>query len=132
MHELSIARTLVHLANEHRPAGCALEQIRVQVGPLQAIDVEAMQFAWQAASQDTNLAHATLELILLPWRLQCPDCGRQWEAESWDTPCQCGSERNRIVGGDELLLDSLEVAPRHDHRQQNDGATAQTLHSENS
>lgn len=123
MHELSIARALLRLANEHRPAGCAAELLRVQVGPLQAIDDEAMQFAWQAASQDTDLARAKLELIMLPWQLQCPDCGRQWEAQSLDTRCQCGSERGVPLGGDELLLESLEVAPPRGNHDMTNGAT---------
>lgn len=109
MHELSIARALLQLAIQHRPPGARVEALHVQVGPLQAIDAEAMRFAWQAATFDTDLAIAELRLEMLPWRLHCPACSREWNAESLGATCECGSTRCTPVGGDELQLVYLEV-----------------------
>jgi hydrogenase nickel incorporation protein HypA/HybF len=110
MHELSIARALIDLTRKHAAgqSGGVL-RVDVQVGPLQAIDGEAMRFAWQAATMGTELAGASLMLDYLPWRLLCPECGLQWEAESFTESCRCGNSRPVPQGGDELLLVSLEV-----------------------
>lgn len=109
MHELSIARALLRLAAQHCPLGTSVKSLHVQVGPLQAIDPDAMQFAWQAATLGTSLMNAELRLEMLPWRLRCPVCDCQWDAESLEAACQCGSTRGAPVGGDQLQLDYLEV-----------------------
>jgi hydrogenase nickel incorporation protein HypA/HybF len=110
VHELSIARALLRLAQQHRPPGAIVESLQVQVGPLQAIVPEALQLAWQAVTSDTTLAGVRLNLEMLPWRLRCPACNRLWDADSLDATCRCSSARGILVGGDELRLDYLEIA----------------------
>ena len=109
MHELSIANALIRLADEYRPPGCQVDALCVRAGPLRAIDPGAMQWAWQAARRGTQYADAALTLEMLPWRLHCADCGRQWNAPAMIDACDCGSSAVAIDGGDELLLVSLEV-----------------------
>lgn len=109
MHELSIARALLQLVEQHRPPGSIVESLRVQVGPLQAIIPEAMQLAWKAATMDTELSGAKLQLSMLPWRLRCLECNRRWDADTLDATCECGSSRGVPIGGDELKLDCFEI-----------------------
>lgn len=109
MHELSIARSLLGLVKENLPADTRLNTVSVRVGPLQAIDSRAMQFAWQAATEDTSFDGVRLSLTLVPWELHCRTCGRNWTSETWSDPCTCGSCRVDPVGGDELTLVSLDV-----------------------
>ena len=109
MHELSIAKALIQLADRYRPPGRHVRSLCVQAGPLQAIDESAMRWAWQAATVATDYDGAALQLEFLPWRLRCRDCGRSYECQSWEVDCRCGSGRGIPEGGDELLLTSLEV-----------------------
>ena len=46
MHELSIAESLLRLAEEHAPRGAYVRIVRISAGPLRAIDPEAMQWAF--------------------------------------------------------------------------------------
>ena len=111
MHELSIAKALLQLADLHCPPGHHVRQVSVQVGPLQAIEPPAMQWAWQAAREGTSCANAVLDLQELPWALRCKDCARQWQSAVLDERCACTSENVCIVGGDQLQLASLDVVP---------------------
>ena len=109
MHELSIARALLRLVEEHCPADATVETVHIRVGPLQAIVPDAMALAWQAVTFDHSLAHSELQLEMLPWRMQCLQCHREWEAETPFQDCTCGSRRCVPRGGDELQLEYLEI-----------------------
>lgn len=109
MHELSIARSLLGLVKENTPADATLKSVTVRVGPLQAIEPRAMQFAWQAATDATSFDGVQLSLTLVPWELHCRECDRHWTSETWSDPCTCGSCQVDPVGGDEITLVSLDV-----------------------
>lgn len=105
MHELSIAQSILQLAERHVPAGATLQAVRIAAGPMRGIDPESMQFAWKGLMPDRAV---TLELQTLPWQLRCPSCDRQWNSPELDMKCACGGEAHP-VGGDELKLLSIEV-----------------------
>ena len=109
MHELSIAQALVDLAVAHRPEGSKVRAVKVRAGPLRGIDPEALRWAWESVRGDGDCATATLDVNVLPWRMRCGQCGKEWSAEEMEFQCACGSDRVFPVGGDELILDSLEV-----------------------
>lgn len=109
MHELSIAESLIDVAREHLPPGGRPSSLTVEAGPMRAIEPDAMEWAWQAARADTEFADAELDLIELPWQLQCLDCDATWSADRIDAACVCGSTAARPVGGDELRLMSMDI-----------------------
>ncbi|QNN24058.1 hydrogenase maturation nickel metallochaperone HypA [Planctomycetales bacterium ZRK34] len=109
MHELSIANELLNVVNENTPPGARVVSLSVQAGAMQAIDADALQFAWQAVTQDDSLEGSRLEVELLPWRLECDQCDRVWESPEAFEPCTCGNVRPKVTGSDELLLVSLDV-----------------------
>lgn len=115
MHELSIAHELLNLVAEHTPAGMRVTVVRVQAGAMQAIDDDAMQLAWQAATQDSPFQGSRLELDLLPWRLSCEVCGRTWEGEDAFESCACGNPRASVTGSNDLMLTSLDVEETSEH-----------------
>lgn len=109
MHEFSIAIALIDLAREHVPKGVRVRTVRVRVGPLQAIDNDAMQFAWAAVTEGSTLQGTELALEHLPWILNCLECGRRWRSENWTASCTCGSDNVDPTGGDELTLLSIDI-----------------------
>ena len=74
-----------------------------------AIEPDAMQWAWSAATRDSAFDGAELRIEILPWTLRCADCGRTFIGDDMFAPCACGSEKTSPDGGDELLVVSLEV-----------------------
>jgi len=109
MHELSIARSLLGLVKDNTPDDAQVRAVKVRVGPLQAIEPDAMQLAWHAVTDDTPLDGVTLSITLVPWDLRCRECGQQWNSDNWSDPCSCGSCRVDPIGGDELTLLSIDV-----------------------
>ncbi len=109
MHELSIATVLLELVNEHTPEGATVKKVHVRAGPLRAIEPDAMELAWTAATDSTPCAASTLELEVIPWDLHCPDCDRRWQSDDPYEPCTCGCAYCRPSGNNDLLLMSIDV-----------------------
>lgn len=65
MHELSIASAVVEQVRRHAPAGTTVRQVRLRIGPLRAIDPEAMALAWRAATIGTPFDASDLRLDVL-------------------------------------------------------------------
>ena len=109
MHEFSIAQALLARIEQHAPAGRTVLSVRVRIGPVKAIDPEALLWAWRAATEGTRFDGTRLDFELPPWRMLCPVCGRDWRGDNWFEPCACGCMDVRVEGGDELLLLSITV-----------------------
>jgi len=109
MHEMSIAAALMKLTQEHVPSKARVRSVSVRVGPMQAIEHDAMQFAWSAATAGTELDSSALTLTYLPWSLSCKACGRRWEGPDWPTTCTCASPDVDPKGSDELTLMSIDI-----------------------
>ncbi len=90
-----------------------MRQVHVRVGPLQAIDASAMQWAWQAVTTGTVHENARLALDVLPWELRCPQCGRTWSSQRMDEECNCGEDQAIPTGSHEITLLSLDVDDVH-------------------
>ncbi len=109
MHEVSIATALVEQVRRHIPAGRKLIGIKIEAGPFQSIDPEAMDMAWVSVIDATELEGAKLFLTTLPYQMTCPKCARKWESADAFEKCTCGSQEAVPSGSSELRLVSMEV-----------------------
>ncbi|RMG65900.1 MAG: hydrogenase maturation nickel metallochaperone HypA [Calditrichaeota bacterium] len=113
MHELSVALSLIELAEaEAKQAGAThIESVRVRVGALSGVVPEALQFAFEAASEGTMLEGAKLEIEELPIRIFCPHCHAEREVPAgFILRCPvCNEFCGDIRQGKELELASLTL-----------------------
>jgi hydrogenase nickel incorporation protein HypA/HybF len=109
MHEMSIAEALLEQVKRHLPPAAALRRVEVRVGPMRMIEPQAMQWAWQAVTRESPHAGAELQLQMLPWRLECPECQKRWDTADLFEACSCGCETAHPLGGDELELLALDI-----------------------
>jgi hydrogenase nickel incorporation protein HypA/HybF len=109
MHEFSIAIALLDQVEHHAPADSVVKRVHLRIGPMQGIVEQAMQWAWQGATDGTRHEGSRLELDFAPWQLQCPDCGRRWHTNDMYEACVCGSSLAFPVECDEMTLVSLDV-----------------------
>jgi len=109
MHEFSIAESVLNVAEQHVPPGCVLRRVTLRVGPMRGIEREAMEWAWQAITQNRVL----LDLELSRWRLRCRACGREFIADDSAISCTCGSADVMPHESDHLQLIEIDIEERN-------------------
>ncbi|HXF56491.1 MAG TPA: hydrogenase maturation nickel metallochaperone HypA [Actinomycetota bacterium] len=109
MHEVALAEAILEAALR-RAAGRRLRRVRVRVGALHRVTLPAMDQAFALAADGTVAQDARLELVVVPVVAACRACGYREEGEAPLPVCpRCGSPDLKLSGGDELLLESIEV-----------------------
>lgn len=111
MHEFGIAESVLD-AVQRRAAGRPVEALTVRAGALQRIDQASMDTAFEVVSAGTVAEGARVRLVVVPVHVHCNECGQDTESDDPHAVCaQCGGTDLDLQGGDELLLESLELAP---------------------
>lgn len=112
MHELSVCQALIRqvaeIARSHRAR--AVTRVTVRIGPLAGVEPTLLEQAYPIARAGTCADEAKLVVERLPVRVRCEDCGTESEVPANRLVCaSCTGWRTRLVGGDELLLASVEL-----------------------
>ena len=109
MHELSLARAIVAVAEEHA-RGRRVEKVEVKVGRLRQVVPSALEFAFQVVTDGTALAGAVLEIRQVPAQIACRACGAESEVADFPFACgSCGGLDVDVTAGEELQVEALEV-----------------------
>jgi hydrogenase nickel incorporation protein HypA/HybF len=112
MHELSIAHSLVEIAEEAAAkAGVArVTVVHLRLGVIAGVVRDALLFGFDVASAGTRLEGARLEIEEVPLQVYCETCATVVALP--DVRCfrcpQCGAACRRIVTGQEIELAALE------------------------
>jgi hydrogenase nickel incorporation protein HypA/HybF len=110
MHELGLCQGIVD-AVERRAAGRRVTGVKVLVGALHRVVEPALDQAFSLAAAGTVAEGAEVKMVLVPVRLDCRTCGHQAASEDPLGACQnCGGIDLDMVGGDELVLESIVLA----------------------
>lgn len=110
MHELGMCEGVVE-AVERRARGRRVTRLRLRVGNMHRVVPEAFGQAFEMAAAGSVAQGAEVDLNFIPVRTACRSCGAESESEDFVPLCQgCGSADVEIVGGQELMLESLEYA----------------------
>jgi hydrogenase nickel incorporation protein HypA/HybF len=111
MHEMGLAQDLVAAALR-RSAGRRVLRAKVHVGTRHRVDQASMEQAFTLVAQGTDLEDATLEVVVVPAISTCRSCDARIEAPDLLMACtECGGLDLALSGGDELVLESIELAP---------------------
>lgn len=112
MHELSIAHSLVEIAEEAAAkAGIPrVTAVHLRLGVLSGVVRDALLFGFDVATAGTRLEGARLEIEDVPLQASCPQCNT---VVTLPNPQQvrcpdCGAPCGRIVTGQEIELVALE------------------------
>jgi hydrogenase nickel incorporation protein HypA/HybF len=110
MHELSIAGAIVAIAEEHA-AGRRVTQVDVKVGHLRQVAPGALRLAFELVAAGTPVQGAELVIEQVPAAIACRKCGAESRLNEFPFACPgCGGIDIDVLSGDELLVDSLELA----------------------
>lgn len=112
MHELGIANAIldtVRTEMENR-GGARPQRVGLRIGELAAVNPEALRFAFEVLTQDSDFSGLVLDFEICPLRHRCPACGHDFDVKDYVFACpRCGTLRTECIGGDELELAYLEV-----------------------
>jgi hydrogenase nickel incorporation protein HypA/HybF len=109
VHELGLCEAIVE-AVERRAAGRQVTRVRVRVGALHRVVEPALDQAFSLAAAGTVAADAGVDLVVVPVKMTCLGCGHQAESTDPLALCPaCGSPELELDGGEELVLESIEL-----------------------
>ena len=111
MHEAAIVRRIIDIAeSEARSAAASrIGVIKLRIGEFRGVAREALEFAFAVLKSGTLAEGASLEIEMIPLRLDCHKCGgSRVEMEDLRLSCPgCGGEVT-ISSGRELEVEYLE------------------------
>ncbi len=110
MHEYSIVSALLERVETEARArqATAVHHLRVQVGELSGVETELLASAYELFRERTLCAGADLEIVPVPARWACPSCDLEI-ARGEVLRCADCAHPARLVGGDEILLERIEM-----------------------
>ncbi len=115
MHEASIALSILDIVSTKcKEQGCSsVDSITVQIGKAAGIMAESLQFAFDAAKDNTPAKNAKLIVETVPVAGKCNDCKKEFTAgdSQYVFSCPlCGSQSFEITGGREMDIVEMEMS----------------------
>jgi hydrogenase nickel incorporation protein HypA/HybF len=112
MHELSIAMSIVELAEEEAELrGVQIDAVHLKLGALSGVVKDALLSCFEMACENTRLQGSRLSVEDVPVIIFCPSCRAERPISSVQLFCcaQCGAPASEIVHGKELEVVALEI-----------------------
>ena len=112
MHELSIAQSIVELAEKearnHRAN--SIEELELEIGALAGIEWVSLEFALESVKKGSMLENTRIVFQRIDGEGRCGDCENVFPVENLFSACPvCGSYAVKIIKGKELRIKSLVV-----------------------
>src|ERR1700730_12810257 len=113
MHELSIAMSIVEMAQEEaqQRGGVRIEAVHLKLGALSGVVKEALLSSYEMACDDTPLKGSRLVVEEVPIVIFCPSCRAERPLGSVQLFCcpECGTPASQVTHGKELEVVALEI-----------------------
>lgn len=113
MHELSIAMSIVEMAQEEAAArgNVHVEAVHLKLGKLSGVVKEALLSSYELACETTVLEGSRLIIEEIPVEIFCQPCRSQRPVHSIQHFCcsDCGTPSAQVVRGKELEVVALEI-----------------------
>jgi hydrogenase nickel incorporation protein HypA/HybF len=113
MHELSIAMSIVEMAQEEaeRHGSAKVHVVHLRVGRLSGVVKEALLSSYEMACEATILEGSQLFIEEVPVEVFCPKCdvARAITSIQWFCCPECGTATPTVLRGKELEVVALEI-----------------------
>ncbi len=104
----ALLRQVAMLSTRH--GAVAVEEIRVELGPLSGVEPLLVELAFAEQVEQTPCRGARLCIEQVGLEATCRDCGTTFEVEGFRFRCaRCGSARVRVIRGDEFRLRDIII-----------------------
>ena len=113
MHELSIAMSIVEMAQEEAEirGHAEVQAVHLRLGLLSGVVKEALLTSYEMACHATPLEGSQLFIEEIPVEVFCPQCGipRVIRSIQWLCCPECGTPTPTVLRGKELEVVALEI-----------------------
>ena len=112
MHELILTQNILEVAlGQTAKAGAErVVRINLSVGPMCDENEDSIRFHWGELARGTAAERAELHFETAPSEMQCLACGQVFSPTEETVSCPaCSSDRLRILAGDEIRVESIDV-----------------------
>lgn len=114
MHEMSIVQSILGILREEmiKHDGHRLKKVVIKNGALAGVVTESLIFAWDALTPGGEFDGSKLEVVEVPIRVACGECGEEFSPDhSRCMPCpKCEALLGHtVLQGKEMLIDSIEI-----------------------
>lgn len=112
MHELSIAMSIVEMAEEEA-AGAHVVAVHLKLGALSGVVKSALLSSYELACEGTPLEGSTLAIEEISVVVYCAQCqaNRPLNLEQWFVCPECKQPMSDVLQGKELQVVALELLP---------------------
>jgi hydrogenase nickel incorporation protein HypA/HybF len=112
MHELSIAMSIVEMAEEEA-AGAQVLAVHLKLGALSGVVKSALLSSYELACEGTLLEGSTLVIEEIPVLVHCAQCqaDRPLDSDRWFVCPECKQPISEVIQGRELQVVALELLP---------------------
>jgi len=112
MHEFSIVQSLISIIEGYVEENNAtkVSRVVVKVGVLSGVEPHLLEMAFNTFKEGTVAQGAEFVIEVEKLKIRCKDCKTESEKEEINALCpSCGSLNTEIIGGEDMLLKSLEL-----------------------
>jgi hydrogenase nickel incorporation protein HypA/HybF len=113
MHELSIAMSIVEMAEEEaeQRGGVQVSAVHLKLGPLSGVVKDALLSSYDLACEGTRLEGSRLIIEEVPIVAYCPKCQmrRPVNSREWFVCPECRTPTPDVLQGRELEVVGLEI-----------------------
>ena len=112
MHELSIAMSIVEMAQEEADRrDVTIDAVHLDLGPLSGVVADALLFSYEIACNGTALEGSRLVIRQVSIEVYCPACKAEKILSSMQWFCcpECGAPTSEVIHGKELQITALEI-----------------------
>ena len=86
-----------------------IKTLRLVIGEIAELDQNSIRQHWNQISKGTAAEHSQLRFRLIPAKVQCMACFREYDPIDGIIHCPyCGSYGAKVLSGEEFYLESIE------------------------
>lgn len=112
MHEMSLAEGVREIVEETARANAArrVSVVRLEIGRLSQVEVEAMRFAFEVVQRGSVAEGARLDIVETDGTAWCMRCSAPVVIGRRGDACpSCGSYQLQVTGGDRMRVMDIEI-----------------------
>jgi len=112
MHELSLAMSVREIVEDaaEKNGSKKVNEVNIIVGEFSSVSSDALEFAMEVVKKGSFFENAKINIKSAKTILTCSQCNGETVMEDYIFKCStCGSGSVRIISGDRMYVESIDI-----------------------